>query len=134
MVVLFAGAQLIQPERTNPPSDPAAAFAVLAKPSPEMAGLVKRACGNCHSNETTWPWYSRVAPVSWLVASDVNEGRAKLNFSEWNRYGPEASEIKLKQICKEVREGDMPPWYYRPAHPEARLTAEEAAVFCAPKP
>lgn len=85
--------------------------------------LVKRACFNCHSNETVWPWYSRVAPISWMVQSDVEEGRGKLNFSEW-RNGARKGENPAK-IRDEVSEGEMPPLFYRLAHPEARLTDSE---------
>ncbi len=102
--------------------------AVAAEPkwdSTATRDLAKRACFDCHSNETQWPWYSHVAPVSWLVQRDVNEGRSKLNFSEWNRpqkHGAEAA--------KEVREGEMPMWIYLPTHPEARLTdAEKQALI-----
>jgi len=76
--------------------------------------------GDCHSNETEWPWYSSVAPISWLVQHDVEEARSHFNVSEWGRaknHGDEAA--------KEVRDGEMPPWFYRPAHPEARLSDAE---------
>jgi hypothetical protein len=83
--------------------------------------LAVGACYDCHSNLTEWPWYSNVAPVSWLVYSDVQEGREKLNFSEWDRpqgeEGDEASEA--------VREGSMPPLQYKPLHPAGRLSDAE---------
>lgn len=86
--------------------------------------LFLRVCGDCHSNETRWPWYSHLAPVSWLVQHDVEEGRSHFNVSEWEReeqHGDEAAE--------QLRDGDMPPWFYLPVHPEARLDpAEEHAL------
>ena len=82
--------------------------------------LVERTCYDCHSNETKWPWYSNVAPISWLVQNDVNEGREHLNFSEWDRKQEHADEA-----AEEVRDGEMPLWVYLPAHPEARLTDAE---------
>jgi hypothetical protein len=88
--------------------------------SPQTRDLAKRACFDCHSNETVWPWYSNVAPFSWLIQRDVTEGRGKLNFSEWNRPQHDAEEA-----AKEVREGEMPMWFYLPLHPEARLAAAE---------
>lgn len=91
---------------------------------PETRALAKRACFDCHSNETEWPWYSWVAPVSWLVEHDVVEGREYLNFSEWDREQEEADEAP-----ETVAEGEMPPWNYLPVHPEARLTAEERAAL-----
>lgn len=88
--------------------------------APETRALFQRACFNCHSNQTTWPWYSNVAPVSWLVQRDVDGGRRHLNFSEWNRPQRHA-----KDVAAEVKQGDMPPWFYLPMHPEARLSDAE---------
>jgi mono/diheme cytochrome c family protein len=99
--------------------------AVIAEPawdSPRTRELAKRACFNCHSNETVWPWYSSIAPVSWLTGRDVDKGRSHLNFSEWSDPALQAGDI-----VEEVRRGNMPPWFYLPLHPEARLTAEERA-------
>jgi len=87
---------------------------------PRTRELFFRVCKDCHSNQTEWPWYSFVAPASWLVQRDVDEGRSHFNVSEWGReknHGDEAAEL--------VREGEMPPWFYLPAHPEARLSDEE---------
>ena len=102
-------------DHTNPP--------VRKEPSwdaPETRALALRACFDCHSNETVWPWYSNVAPVSWLIESDVARGRKELNFSEWDRPQREARESAGK-----VRKGSMPPWYY----PWARLTGAESQAL-----
>ncbi len=131
VIVVLVLIQFIQPDRTNPPANPAEGFAAMAKTAPELAGILKRSCGDCHSNDTVWPWYSKVAPVSWLVADDVKEGRARLNFSEWNFLSPEASSIKLREICREVRSGGMPLWQYRLMHAEARLTPADIEKICA---
>ena len=88
--------------------------------SPGTRALAKQACFDCHSNETEWPAYSRVAPVSWLIQRDVYEGRAVLNFSEWPRPQQEA-----KDASEEVLEGDMPPAAYTLVHAHARLSAAE---------
>lgn len=134
VAVILIGMQFFQPERTNPPSDPNASFEALAKPSPEIAAGLKRACGDCHSHQTVWPWYSRIAPVSWMIAQDVREGRAHLNFSNWNQpsaeAGREAERPGLQEICEEVQAGKMPPRSYRLIHPEARLTPSEVAALC----
>jgi hypothetical protein len=127
-VFIVIAIQFAQPDRTNPPAD--SRFDAIAKSAPDAAPILKRACADCHSNETTWPWYSRIAPVSWLVADDVKEGRAHLNFSEWNFLSPEASAIKLREICREVKSGGMPMWQYRLMHPEARLTPGEIEKIC----
>ena len=130
--VALAGAQFIRPERTNPPADPAASVAAVARPHAVAAAAVERACADCHSHRTVWPWYSHIAPASWLIASDVREGRAHLNLSEWKNYGPEMSTIRVRSMCEEVAKGEMPPVYYRPLHPGAKLSAEEVRTLCGP--
>lgn len=119
LVVAFLLLQAIRPERFNPPvqSDLTA--------DPEVKSLLRRTCYNCHSNETVWPWYSSVAPASWLIASDVNEGRRNLNFSEWASYSDPIQSHKLADIAEEIREGEMPPWYYTLAHSDAKLSPSE---------
>ena len=86
--------------------------------------IFMRVCKNCHSNRTEWPWYSNVAPFSWLVQYDVDEGRSEFNASEWGR-----AKNKGDETAKMVREGEMPPWYYLPPHPEARLSKAEREDF-----
>lgn len=88
--------------------------------SPRTEELARRACYDCHSNETEWPWYSNIAPVSWLVQKDVEEGREALNFSEWDQPQGEADEA-----AETVREGEMPLWYYTITHRDASLSDQE---------
>ena len=88
--------------------------------SPATRELAKQACFDCHSNETQWPVYASVAPISWLVQHDVDEGRAVLNFSEWQRPQKEASESAAA-----VQEGEMPPAMYRLMHGHARLSSTD---------
>ena len=126
LAVLVGGFLLIQlvpygRNHTNPP--------VVREPnwdSPETRALAQRACFDCHSNETVWPWYSNVAPVSWLVYHDTEEGREYLNFSEWgsDREGEEGEEM-----VEQIKKGDMPLPIYLPAHPEARLTPAEKSTL-----
>ncbi|MFM2418631.1 MAG: hypothetical protein RL385_3354 [Pseudomonadota bacterium] len=92
--------------------------------SPETRALAKRTCFDCHSNESTWPWYSHVAPVSWLVQHDVDEGREHLNFSEFD--GPQRH---AEDAAESVEEGEMPMAIYLPLHPEARLSPAEKAAL-----
>ncbi|MBF6571021.1 MAG: heme-binding domain-containing protein [Candidatus Binataceae bacterium] len=115
--------QLVPVERTNPPS-----LGTLAAP-PEIEATLKRACYDCHSSATRWPWYSHVAPVSWLVVRDVNLGRKEVNFSAWGRYYPVTRRRKLEWIGRALRDGKMPPWNYRLMHPDARLTAADQAAL-----
>lgn len=89
--------------------------------TPKTRTLFMRVCGNCHSNETVWPWYSSIAPASWLVQSDVDEARENLNVSEWGRQGKN----KGIDAAGEVADDGMPPFFYLPAHPEARMTPAE---------
>lgn len=112
----FAIAQLIPVARENPPVESEPPIA------PEARAVLVRACLDCHSNQTVWPWYSKVAPASWLLAKDVREGRAKLNLSAWSRYSAKKQRKLLRESLEEVKEGDMPLWTYRIGHPEARLT------------
>lgn len=123
LLIAFVLIQLVPVERTNPPvvSD--------IKTSPEVKSVLKRACYDCHSNETVWPWYSRVAPVSWLVAHDVNEGREYLNFSRWDEYSVKQKVELIKESLEEAEEGEMPPWVYIPAHPDALLSIEDIQVL-----
>jgi hypothetical protein len=93
-------------------------------PSSEARALAVRACFDCHSNETKWPWYTNVAPVSWLAVHDVDEGRAALNFSEWDTPQKEAHEA-----AEELLEGEMPMAIYLPLHPEARLSDLETKAL-----
>ena len=101
--------------------------AVAAEPawdSPATRDLARRACFDCHSNETRWPWYAQVAPASWLVQYDVDAGRAHMNLSEWNRPQEEAGEA-----AETVREGEMPPRIYGLLHPSARLSQTERQLL-----
>jgi hypothetical protein len=113
---LFGVMQLLQCERTNPQVS-----GDIAAPAP-VASVLRRACYDCHSNETVWPWYSRLAPVSWLLYRDVTEGRRHLNFSEWDRVDAGRRTRKLRAVEEEIDAGDMPPWFYLPMHATARLT------------
>ena len=123
--------QLFRPERTNPASDPSASFEAVVKPPPEVTSSLKRACHDCHSNQTAWPWYSNIAPASWLIASDVNEGRAHLNFSNWTQAGAEGEKPDVEDLCSEVRERKMPLPAYTLLHPQAKLSGQEIAAVCA---
>jgi hypothetical protein len=123
LVAGFALLQFTSPLRTNPPVAPGHDLTATNPPPPQIAALLHSACYDCHSCETKWPWYSRIAPVSWLVVSDVNDGRERLNFSDWPRALPERAAKRLERISEELGYKDMPPAKYTLLHPEARLTA-----------
>jgi hypothetical protein len=111
-------AQLVPLPRDNPP----VVREVDAPPAVHAA--LRHACYDCHSNQTRWPFYAYVAPASWLVAYDVRAGRKKLNFSDWGRHAKERDEIG-----DVLADDEMPPWFYRPLHPEARLRDDERAAI-----
>ena len=118
LVVVFIGIQFIPVERTNPP-----VVSDIDAPS-DIKDILRKACYDCHSNETNWAWYTKIAPMSLLTAKDVEEGRKNLNFSEWGNYTSKTEQIK-GEIWEEVREEQMPPWMYRVSHGESKLTPEE---------
>jgi len=122
-LVVLAAAQLVPVDRRNPEvrSD-------IDAPA-EVEAILRRSCYDCHSNETRWPWYSQVAPVSWLVARDVAEGRGHLNFSEWPVADFEARELELHEIEDEIVKGKMPLKIYLVMHRDARLTEQDRSVL-----
>src|SRR5262245_60667018 len=98
-------AQVIRPARTNPPIDPSRTIEARTNMAPEGLTILKRSCVDCHSNATTWPWYSNVAPVSWFVISHVNSGRRHMSISDWGAYDSTKSRELLGDICEEVKSG-----------------------------
>lgn len=122
--------QAVRPNRTNPRTDPRMhILASMAVPQ-NVDSILNRSCSDCHSNETAWPWYSNVAPVSWLVSYDVFAGRKALNFSEWKKRDPNKTRETLLEVCKEMTDGEMPGFAYRMMHPEARITTADTEVVC----
>jgi hypothetical protein len=97
---------------------------------PEVVAIMRKACLDCHSNETEWPIYSRIAPGSWLMARDINNGRKHLNFSEWADTDEEERTLDLQNCWSQVEAGEMPPWFYVfPFHPKAKLNETERATL-----
>jgi len=125
LAVVFVMIQLIPVSRLNPPET-----GPLDAPGATL-GLLKRACYDCHSNETRWHWYSYIAPASWLVSRHVSEARRRLNFSDWEAYAsdPDTAAHKLAEIAAQVANQKMAPWYYRAIHREARLNFVERATL-----
>jgi Haem-binding domain len=123
LVAGFALLQLTNPPRTNPPviHDLMASSA----PPPPVAAMLHVACYDCHSSETRWPWYSRIAPMSWLIASDVKDGRENLNFSDWPNDNPTRAAKRLEDMSDEISSGEMPLAKYTKIHADARLTESQ---------
>ncbi len=116
-VVVFGLIQLVPfgHDHTNPPT--------VSEPkwvNPEARALVKEHCFQCHSNETEWPWYSNIAPASWLIAMDVKEGRQQFNFSDW-----QANPGEVDEMVQEIQSGGMPPIQYWIFHPNSKMNDQQ---------
>jgi hypothetical protein len=132
-IVLILGVALLQlvgAERTNPAVNESARLQASAQTPAEVDAILKRSCNDCHSNETVWPWYSGIAPMSWKVVEHVNEGREELNFSEWAGYDDKKKRKKLLEICEQVTEKEMPLDQYLWLHGEAVLTEADVKTLC----
>jgi len=130
LVVLLVVIQVVRPARTNPTVDPTKTLRASGRLPADVGAIFDRACQDCHSSETRWPWYSEVAPVSWMLVHHVNDARHEYSFSTWADIAPEKKAKKLRKICEEVREGEMPLWSYLLMHPVARLSDEDKQVIC----
>ena len=123
LLAILGAAQLVPVDRSNP-----AVESDVAAPA-EVKAILRRACYDCHSHETVYGWHTRIAPVSWLVAHDVEEGREKMNLSRWSTLDAKRLAKLREELPEEVAEGEMPPWSYRLAHPEARLSGADRAAL-----
>jgi hypothetical protein len=123
--IVFVGIQFV-PVRdigSNPPER----FKIDAPP--QVEAVLREACFDCHSNETRWPLYSRIAPSSWLMSRDVHNGRKHQNFSEWGGMDEDERQTDRENCWEQIESGAMPPWFYLPMHPRARLSAEDKALL-----
>jgi hypothetical protein len=127
---LIASAAL--PSRAPAPAgSPVAALDANAPVPAAVMSALRRACFDCHSNETRWPWYSALPVVSWLIERDVGDGRAQLNFSQWTGYTTFERADLLDKVCEKATKREMPLWPYRILHRESRLSQPDVAVLCA---
>src|SRR6185436_901130 len=130
LAVVFVAIQFSRPARTNPPVNPAHSIEANLQVSPQVVAIFDRSCNDCHSNKTVWPWYTNVAPVSWFLVNHVNEGRRDMNLSEWGSYDKDKQSHRLRDICEQVQDGEMPLSTYTPLHPKAKLSAEDVKTIC----
>lgn len=128
LVILVAG-QFFRPEKNLSTASEAADIAVAHSVPPAVSDLLRRACYDCHSNRTNYPWYAEIQPVAWWLASHVRDGKEHLNFSEFGTYTVKRASNKLDQIYDEVSQRSMPLKSYTWAHPEARLTPAEVSLL-----
>lgn len=122
-------AQFFRIDKTNPTIDITKDFIAISNPNEEVKRILKASCYDCHSNETKYPWYTNVAPVSWMVKNHINEGRKHLNFSVWGTYDLKKLDHKLEECVDEVKEGEMPMSAYSLFHNEAILSEAQKAVL-----
>jgi heme-binding protein len=131
LLAIFIVIQFFRIDKTNPPVDPAVDLVKVVKAPVEIADILKTSCYDCHSNESTYPWYTNVAPVSWWVKGHINEAREELNFSEWGSFTLKRQDHKLDELVEEIEEGEMPLSSYLLIHGEARLSAEQRTQLTA---
>jgi Haem-binding domain len=131
---LVVGIQFIRPARTNPPVDQSRTLEAVVFVPPKIASILQRACDDCHSDLTRWPWYSNVAPVSWFVIDHVDSGRHHVNFSEWLRRDTknpaDYTRERFQAMCRQMQTGDMPLTSYLLVHREAKLSQNDIETVC----
>jgi hypothetical protein len=130
LLVILIVAQLIRPDRRNPPIDPSRTLEAQLGTASGLGAILDRSCGDCHSNATVWPWYTEIAPLSWLMAYGVAEGRKTVNFSDWAGYSPTVQHALLAASCQAASSGKMP-GAYASLKPETRLSAQDVETICA---
>ena len=129
IVLAFALLQIFQIDKTNPPVDQNADFLTLKKTPKNIATLIKSACYDCHSNETSYPWYANVQPFGWFLKDHINEGRRELNFSTFAAYEPRRQAKKLDEAAELIQNGEMPLESYTLIHKEAKLTENQKKLL-----
>ena len=127
-LVVFIGLQFVRPDRRNPPA-PAEA-SLRAKSPPHITAILDRSCRDCHSNETRWPWYTNVSPMSWLVADHVHHGREQFNYSEWTSYPSDDQDKFLGAMCDLAKRERMPLPSYLLIHRDATLSPADVTALC----
>jgi hypothetical protein len=130
LAAIFIAIQFFRPTFSNPPIIPGQPIEDSAHVPAEVQMLLSRSCNDCHSNKTIYPWYTQIAPVSWLLDSHIDAGRTQLNFSEWNTYSVNRKAHKLEEICEMVESGAMPMGSYLWMHGDADLSADQTKLLC----
>ena len=130
LVVGFIAIQFYRPDRTNPPVVEAETLEANANVPENVKKILERSCNDCHSNQTVYPWYSNVAPFSWLLVNHIEDGRRHLNYSTWATYDNKRKRKKLDETCDEVTSGDMPHKQYLWIHSDAKLSQEDIKTLC----
>ncbi len=129
-IVLFVAMQFARPARVNRQIVESQTVEAVTQMPNDVASILERSCGDCHSEKTSWRWYSNIAPVSWLQMADVGMARDAMNFSRWSDFTPAQQKDRLKNIYENVRSGDMPLWYFKPLHPSSWLSSSDVDRIC----
>ncbi len=128
--LILALMQLYPVDRRNPPVQSANMIYSVEVVPGNVRAIFDSSCKNCHSNETQWPWYSHIAPFSWVVAHDVHRGRSLMNFSEWATYSQKKRDQKLEDICDQLLNGEMPDGKYLLIHRQVQPSEEQKEAVC----
>jgi hypothetical protein len=129
LVVIFIAIQFFRIDTTNPKSDPHKDFFTVSNPPEDIKTIFKNSCYDCHSDQTEYPWYSHIAPVSWLLKSHIDEGRENLNFSEWGDYSTD-EQNEILEICQEkIKAEEMPLSAYTMMHSNAKLDEKKKTLL-----
>jgi Haem-binding domain len=132
VAVFLIAIQIFQPGRSNPPVVPSRSLPAHVHVPGDVYSHLIRSCGDCHSNRTSWPWYSHIAPLSWVITDDVNEGRRHMNLEDWQALGDgKQANDRLIGICNEIKQRGMPPFSYRLVHGRSRLNPQDIVSICA---
>jgi hypothetical protein len=130
LLAIFIGIQLAPMERANPPFDSKLRIEHHVNVPPDVQAIFDRSCKDCHSDETVWPWYSRIAPASWLLVNHVRDGREKMNLSEWGAMDSDAAKDVLIEVCRQIKKGNMPVPSYTWIHRSAVLSPADVTTLC----
>lgn len=129
IIVVLIAMQFIRIDKTNPPVNPQTDFINVVEVPEDIKTLIRTSCYDCHSNETVYPWYSNIAPISWWMKGHVNHAREEMNFSIWGEYSEKRKDHKLEEIIELVEEGEMPLPSYLIIHGETKLNKEQIQTF-----
>lgn len=129
LLIVLIGMQFYRPEKNTAEGDYVAAFEAETKPSPEVKQLLETTCYDCHSDNTNYPWYNNVAPISYWMDHHIEEGKEHLDFSDWGNYTVKKKDHKLEEVVEYVENGEMPLREYTWTHKEARLTEDQKRLL-----
>ena len=129
ILILLVLIQFIPVDTTNPTVDTQKDFITVTKAPQEVAQILKTSCYDCHANETAYPWYFKIAPVSWWLKNHINEGRRELNFSTWGDYTTKRKDKKMKECIEMVQEGEMPMWSYTLVHKDGVINEAQQKLL-----